>query len=396
MTARAVVAASNTFALQRSATTDLQDGERRDGILEFEPASWSLQSPEAKPYDTSLHGISCTSSSACSASGWYGGVGDQWPSAERWNGSEWRSESIQVPTGVTAGSLEGMSCISASECIAVGADESEAGYKGLANRWNGSEWKLQTLASPAEMETYSLDSVSCASSTACSASGIGTSSLTFTQMPLIERWNGSEWKVQTPAVPKEAWAAWLYDISCPTSSFCMASGEWQVKGTYALAALTEVWNGTEWKLVSTPTPSGAKFSQLDGVSCLSSNECVTVGEYEASSHRLTLVEHWNGTEWQIQSSPNPGSGTNQLYAVSCTSEANCMATGSYVNSAGSTVTLAERWNGKEWSVQAPVNPVGGKDDQLAGISCTIWARCMATGGYETSGGMAEAIAEKYG
>ena len=53
--------------------------------------------------------------------------------------------------------------------------------------------------------------------------------------------------------------------------------------------------------------------------------------------------------WSIM--PTPSLPNSRLDAVSCTSASACTAVGAKSNSAGN-ATLAERWNGKVWAVQA--------------------------------------------
>ena len=67
----------------------------------------------------------------------------------------------------------------------------------------------------------------------------------------------------------------------------------------------ELWNGTSWKLQSTPSPAGAKDAELNGVWCASASACTAVGDYYTSVTRTTLAERWNGTSWAIQGTPTP-------------------------------------------------------------------------------------------
>jgi len=64
-----------------------------------------------------------------------GGAGDSGDSAV-WNGSSSTAE----PTG--ADPLSGVSCVSPSDCEAVGAGP---GPGAVANLWNGSSWSPQTV-----------------------------------------------------------------------------------------------------------------------------------------------------------------------------------------------------------------------------------------------------------
>jgi hypothetical protein len=79
-------------------------------------------------------------------------------------------------------------------------------------------------------------------------------------------------------------------VSCVTSSACTATGTY-VNSAGVYVTLAEQWNGTEWAIQSTPNPSGATFSAIGGVSCVSSGGCSTVGRYiNSSGTEVTLAE----------------------------------------------------------------------------------------------------------
>jgi hypothetical protein len=97
----------------------------------------------------------------------------------------------------------------------------------------------------------------------------------------------------------------------------------------------------------------------------------------------TLAERWNGASWKIQATPSPSGGN--LLAVSCTSATACTAVG------GVGGALAERWDGMNWTVQpAPVD-LGNED--VYGVSCASARACTAVGDYETSYGVLVTSAE---
>jgi hypothetical protein len=100
--------------------------------------------------------------------------------------------------------------------------------------------------------------------------------------------------------------------------------------TFAVAASTfQAWNGTEWSVQSVPDPGDTQESWLKGVSCTSATVCTAVGSsLDTKNNSLTLSERWNGKEWQIQSTPGgPGNGEGGLSAVSCTSAEACATSG---------------------------------------------------------------------
>src|SRR5215469_1509873 len=57
-----------------------------------------------------------------------------------------------------------------------------------------------------------------------------------------------------------------------------------------------------WSIV--PSPKVA-FAVLYSVAAISENDAWAVGEHGGNGSQ-TLIEHWNGTDWRVVSSPNPG------------------------------------------------------------------------------------------
>src|SRR6516162_5503911 len=74
--------------------------------------------------------------------------------------------------------------------------------------------------------------------------------------------------------------------------------------------------------------------------------------------------------WSMVPSPNPLARTGQLAAVSCSSSSSCTAVGDYTKRFGTTVTLAERWNGTNWNVESTPNPEGAPSSALNAVDCT--------------------------
>ena len=71
---------------------------------------------------------------------------------------------------------------------------------------------------------------------------------------------------------------------------------------------------------------GTSDRSLSAISYTTTTGCTAVGNYDASKGGNSLVEHWNGTSWRIDSSLHTPAGTS-LTAVSCTTAVVCAATG---------------------------------------------------------------------
>jgi hypothetical protein len=106
-----------------------------------------------------------------------------------------------------------------------------------------------------------------------------------------------------------------------------------------------------------------------------------VGFFQNSgSTAFTLAERWNGTNWTVQSTPNPATAANaRLYGVSCKSATSCTAVGYWANASGSEFTLAERWNGTNWVVQSTPNVAGAAWNDLYAVGCSSALACTAVG-----------------
>jgi DNA-binding beta-propeller fold protein YncE len=300
---------------------------------------------------------------------------------------EWHLSSTPVPSGAIDSYFYGASCPSATACTAVGESSTNGNTTDspLAESFDGNEWSLQSAATPTGAKRTSLyGGVSCASATACTAVGYyeSTASVYFA---LIESWNGTEWKIQSTPEPTGTRDSLLARVSCTSSTACTAVG-WYENSSGVELPWADRWNGTEWSLQSAPAPTGAKASYPYGVSCVSSTACTLVGYYlNSSSAHVLFAEGWNGTEWKTQSPPAPsGAKSSALRSVSCPSATVCIASGSYENSAGGYVSLAEGWNGTQWSIQTTPDPAGAKQSPLNGVSCATTEACTAVGDYESS------------
>src|SRR5207248_5326126 len=126
-----------------------------------------------------------------------------------------------------------------------------------------------------------------------------------------------------------------------------------------------------WAIQSSPNPTGTQ-PNFKGVSCTPGPACMAVGVYtNGSGTAVTLAERWNGNSWSIKPPLNPaGAKFSVLFGVSFTSGTACTAVGQYVNSSGTSLTLAERWNGNTntWAIQPTPNATGATNGTLKGVS----------------------------
>ncbi|HEU5374267.1 MAG TPA: hypothetical protein VFV38_02420 [Ktedonobacteraceae bacterium] len=145
--------------------------------------------------------------------------------------------------------------------------------------------------------------------------------------------------------------------------------------THTQTTLIEFWDGTQWQIASSPNPS-LIHNTLYGVSAVSANDIWTVG-FDANAVGLaqTLIEHWNGSSWSVVTSPNPGSGGNELFSVAAVSARDVWAVGFSATSTGEQTTLIEHWNGAQWRVVP--SPSSNAVEVLSGVAAVsasdVWA-----------------------
>ncbi len=328
---------------------------------------------------SSIEGISCITSSNCTGVGNTDASGSSQISAVKWNGTTWSKQTMPTVSGASTSSLAAVSC-PGTECLAVGNSTDSGGAEhALGTRWNGSSWLTPTVPEPAGATASQASAVSCVFSTSCIAVGTYTDS-GGTKRPLSARWNGSAWTILTTPNVSEAKAGSLYGISCFSTTYCIAVGSY-VTAAGVTSNLSLKWNGTTWSVLSTPNPASFSSSVLSAVHCVAKTACTAVGRYVDSGTTKTLAMQWNETSWTIQPTTDPnGSVSAELSGVSCPSTSVCLAIGSQKNAGGDTLPLGFKWNGKSWGQQViEADELGALTAPLNGISCVSTSACHAAG-----------------
>jgi len=127
--------------------------------------------------------------------------------------------------GLTSGQLSAVSCTSRTVCTASGATPTKPTSR---CRWwsagNGSTWRIQRTPHPAGAKATSFrrrvvhveDRVH---------RRRGLPNKANIALPLAERWNGSAWRIQRASYPAGARSASLSGVWCTSRTGCVAVGE---------------------------------------------------------------------------------------------------------------------------------------------------------------------------
>jgi sugar lactone lactonase YvrE len=295
---------------------------------EGSPATWST-SFGGTAFSIAVTGISCASTSACMAVGYEENTaGVRVPVAVSWNGTEWSIARIGPPSGAHEAGFLGVSCFAASECMAVGFTGTSSGAKSpFAALWKGaSNWSVQSLPALSEVANAMLEGVSCTSASFCMAVGFSEKS-GGEKSPLVESLTGSNWTLGSAKTPEGSGnVVTLSGVSCASSGACTAVGYYLTPCCFPnYRSLAERWNGQVWAVQ--PTANAGPNEELVGVSCPSTQQCTAVGDAERNGRYVAQVQVWNGQEWRPQISSVGEQQPSELHAVSCVPESTCAAVG---------------------------------------------------------------------
>jgi hypothetical protein len=396
--APAPVQTDTAFSIDRNRFPPTDDGTAGPASMPQKISatnSWSLvASPNAvvKP-ENYMEAVTCVSASDCWAVGWIRYQEYVQTLIEHWNGTSWSVIPSPNTSATEHNVLQGVACTSASDCWAVGYKEGDSGYnQTLIEHWNGTSWSIIPSPNTSTTEHNVLQGVACTSVSDCWAVG------SKNNQTLIQRWNGISWSIIN--APTVGQFAQLNNVKCSSASDCWAVGSYNEFGSGYNQTLIEHWNGSSWSIVSSPNNNNPRQDNvLNGLKCVSASDCWAVGYYNNSSgYNQTLIEHWNGTSWSIVPSPNTSTTEyNKLMSVACTSTSNCWVAGDYYHPASSyvTQTLIEHWNGASWSIVSSPNTSGTQSNALNGVSCGSASECWAVGDHLADSGPEQALMERW-
>ncbi len=217
----------------------------------------------------------------------------------------------------------------------------------------------------------------------------------------------AQWSIVTSANTSSSQNNGLNDVTCVSANDCWAVGSYTNSNNQS-QTLIEHYDGTAWSIVDSPNTSPLRPNVLNGVTCVSANNCWAVGDSLTQDalgdlFDQTLIEHYDGTTWSIVTSPNVSSNqVNILNDVTCTSATDCWAVGSFYVMVGIVVnsqTLVEHYDGMLWSIAvSPNNPPTGTGaslwNVLTSVTCPSANNCWAVG-YYYNGTVYQTLVEQY-
>jgi hypothetical protein len=191
-------------------------------------------------------------------------------------------------------------------------------------------------------------------------------------LPVVETLAGTKWAIRGGALARGAQGAIVTSVSCPTVTYCVLAGQYDIPGNYI--PLFESWNGRAFTRMRAPASAGVFAA---GVSCVSVRSCIAVDDEPAfDDTEASFAEVWNGRAWSSLVTPWPkGTSSDRLSADSCTGGV-CTGVGAS-GTAGLPGSVV--FNGTKWAKASFPAPPQGDVSDLIDVSCVSAAFCVTVG-----------------
>ena len=370
---------------------------------------------------TELPSISCASAGNCVAAGYIdtvaAGAGMFQGVVVVEHAGTWGPGTILTPPADDAAGeaqLAGISCSSATSCVAVGRYPTSAGGTQalvIPVTVNGASATLGApiaFHDPADATTTAADADSGLNAISCTTGGCtavgsyvdnsGGGGAFQSMVATSATWNAV--KATAPAGTSGGANLGLAAVSCPAGGACEATGNDQDGGGKLVSWATQIDGGTPGMPVdvtmptdSTPSPpapplvSGlGPINGLDAVSCPSAGACTAAGGYMTSAGvapvAVPIVSGAPGTPVAVAFPP--ADSQTLISGISCSSASDCTAVGSGVVPNGgvnpSGDALVGRESGGVWSTLSPLTSnSAGHASALVGVGCAAPGTCIASG-----------------
>jgi hypothetical protein len=306
-------------------------------------------------------------------------------------------------------SVYSLACPSALSCIFAGSYHTPTKQEGLLATDTGGVWTATSAPLPVNADTTphaDVTSVSCPAVGDCVGVGVYHST-TSGNVGLIETLDGATWTPAPAPMPpggETGTSFGLISISCPAPGNCTAVGAFKDgAGRTASLVLTDV-NGT-LSATAGPVPTNAATgshagSVFFGISCPTTSWCAATGLYAngaANTGAGYLAELTGGT-WKATEAPGlPTTTTSLLTSISCSWPGACAAAGFYFAAVTKPVGAIETLVNGTWSEQSAVLPPGstpgvgslfGSPESYGGAVSCVAGSCAAIGtsGFTTTSG----------
>jgi hypothetical protein len=279
----------------------------------------------------------------------------------------------QVPSpnnGAKENELAGVAIVGSDDIWTVGRYNSGrpptvTGRDTLALHWDGANWAIVSTPNPTwpGADFFTLEDAAAVSSTEVWSVGYAEDFASLKSTTLIERWNGSAWRIVRSPNPGGA------NLPNRLSSVAVAASNniWAVGGVgFPERSLILRWNGSRWRAVRNVCGVA-----LNGVDLVSATDIWAVGS--------ATTCHFDGESWAVIPSPQPRLQYNEiayvLRDVSAAGPDDVWASGLRIIEEGEHLgylSILEHWDGTAWTLTTNV-PGQSLDGMEALAANDVWA-----------------------
>ena len=302
-------------------------------------------------------------------------------------------------------------CVSINNCVAVGQYNSKTGYAGFIDTDRNGVWgsprRTPLPGDAAAGQASTLESVSCLTLTTCVA--VGQYANAQGNQPLIAYESAGVWnralRAPMPPTAKVKFTNQLSSVSCTSWGTCVAVGQF-TNVSPAQKPLVDIEAGGAWHAILAPhLPGDAHrdpWSWLLGVDCVAAGNCTAVGVYQGTqTGQGLIVSERNGIWGTGQRAAEPSGYSQwthevQLLAIDCTSVGNCVASGQFTQGQNQRGVVIEEIRGGWGNTTIAPHPTDATTpfyEALGGISC-VGSHCSMVGQYQATLGQPAEIVTK--
>lgn len=286
----------------------------------------------------------------------------------------------------TLNTFKAVSAVSATDAWAVGNDNPAppgSGQEPLAEHFDGHQWTTTTVPLDASATSAELEGVAARASNDVWAVGSQFGAT------LVERWDGSQWKVV--ASPNHGSdPSFLLDVTATSATDAWAVGAHSFNGNNTNGPLITHWDGTAWTEV-TGADTGLPDVELDVIRAASSTNVWVLGHgTDTQSMDQTVVEHWDGQSWTSALLPYVGNNALTPGGLAIAPDGTVWVAGNVTDqTAGHAVPVAmRRENGSGVWTPIPSADVGSLGSGFEDIGISPTGEMWTVGWYALSTGYA--------
>jgi hypothetical protein len=164
-------------------------------------------------------------------------------------------------------------------------------------------------------------------------------------------WDGAAWS--TKGLPRGSYSA--LSATGPTDVWIagVQPGPMIGKNSRGWSSAVAHYDGGQWRIMRTPNP-GTRDNYVEGIVARSPDDVwaggyfVNLGKHVLEATSLTM--HWDGKTWSVVRSPNPSPSLDVLWSMGQDEAGGVWALGQYRGSDHHLHTLVLRWSGQGWAI----------------------------------------------